>query len=128
MPIPQRRQTALIGITLVVTVAGIALTLPGGTSVRQALTPQLPMIVLTLGTVTGVWQLVTGIIAAVAHRRVDTEAAAALLLGASAICLSWAFLPPAPHVAPQLLPLIGSALFAAAAAALPHVARAWQER
>lgn len=123
MSIAPRRQAFVIGSVLAVTVAALALALPVGASARQAITPLLPVIVIVFGTLTGAWELVTGIIATVAHGSVDVSAAVALLLGVSAICMALAFLPPAPHMAPRLLPIIGAAIFAVAAAALQHRAR-----
>ena len=128
MRIAPRRQTALIGITLVIVTAGIALMLPAAASVRQAVVPRLPVIVIALAMVSGAWQLTTGVAKAIARGGFDAESAIALLLGASAICMAWAFLPSAPRMTPRLFPLLGSALFAAAAAALSHVERARHKR
>jgi hypothetical protein len=113
-----RRHSFVIASILVVTVASVALALPAAASVRQAIGPQLPLVVVVLGTLTGVWQLVTGVVAAVRNGGIGASAAVPLSLGVSACCMALAFLPPAPHSAPRLLPVFGAAFFAIAAAAL----------
>jgi hypothetical protein len=91
--------------------------------VRQTIGPQLPVVVIVLGTLAGVWQLVTGIVVAVGNGGASSSAAIPLSLGVSALLTALAFLPPAPHAAPRLLPVVGAALFAIVAAMLQRRAR-----
>lgn len=128
MSIASRRHTELIGITLVVTVAVLALALPAAAAVRQAVMQRLPLVVLVLGAIAGVWQLVAGIVSAVAHGRIGEKSSVSLLLGASAISMALAFLPASVHAAPRLLPLTGSALFAGLAALASYRQRARSQR
>jgi hypothetical protein len=124
MSTASRRHAALIGITLVIVVATLALALPAAAPVRAAVVPLLPTFVLVLGTIAGVWQLVAGIASAVANGGIGVAQSVPLLLGASAIAMVLAFLSPGPHSAPRLFPLVCSALLAAAAALISRVARA----
>jgi hypothetical protein len=118
-----RRQSIAIAIFFIVILASLALAVPAAASVRQTIGPQLPVVVIVLGTLAGVWQLVTGIVVAVGNGGVSSSAAIPLALGVSALLTALAFLPPAPHAAPRLLPVVGAALFAIVAAMLQRRAR-----
>ncbi len=112
-----------IAILLAVALASVALALPAAASVRLEIGPQLPIVVVVLGTLTGAWQLVSGIVAAMRNGGVGSAAAVPLSLGVSAICMALAFLPPTPNSAPRLLPSLGAAVFAVTAAVLQRRAR-----
>lgn len=118
-----RRQTLVVISILVITVASIALAFPAATTLRQAINPLLPIIVIVFGTLAGVWQLVTGIISAMANGGVGVVNAVALSLGVSALFMALAFLPSRLDAAPHLYAVVGAAIFAVAAAVLQRRAR-----
>jgi|SRR5665213_2548526 len=112
------RQTFVIGTTLAIVMASIALALPAGASMRHAISPQLPLIVLVSGTLIGAWQLVTGIIGAIANGGVRASDAVPLSLGVSALFMALACLPSDRDAVPHLYAVVGAAIFAVAAAVL----------
>jgi peptidoglycan/LPS O-acetylase OafA/YrhL len=121
-----RRSIAIV-ILLIVTAASLALATPWAAPVRHSIGPHLPTYVIVLATISGVWHLVSGIASAVAQHGARSSAVVTLLLSGSAICMALAFLPSASQRVPQLLPLIGAALLAVAAAALQRRARVRSE-
>lgn len=113
-----RRQTLVVISILVVTVASIALAFPAATALRQAINPLLPIIVIVFGTLAGAWQLVTGIIGAIANGGVRASDAVPLSLGVSALFMALACLPSGRDAVPHLYAVVGAAIFAVAAAVL----------
>jgi len=123
---PERRMlgTALM---LIVIFISVALATPWASDFRQSIRPQLPIFVVVLSTIAGVWQLGSGLVSALAGKRDRGPAAVSIAIGLSALCAALSFLPGARGTVPRLTPIVLGAFFAGAAVVLQRRAREHSE-
>jgi len=115
---PPERHALLVALMLITALASVAFAAPWAVNVRQSIRPQLSLFVVVLATITGVGQLVTGVVEGLGTRGGWSAAALPIALGTSAMCMALSFLPGAPGTVPRLFPILGAALFAVTAAVL----------
>lgn len=120
---PPERRSLLVALMLITAFASVAFAAPWAANVRQSIRPQLPLFVVVLAAITGVGQLVLGVVEGLGKRGGWSAAALPMALGISAMCMALSFLPGAPGTVPRLVPILGAALFAVAAAALQRRTR-----
>jgi hypothetical protein len=124
---PERR-SLFVALMLITALASVAVASPWAAHVRQSIRPQLPLFVVVLAALTGVAQLVTGVVEGLGSRGGWSAAALPIALGISAMCMALSFLPGAPGTVPRLFPILGAASFAVAAAVLQRRTRERSER
>jgi hypothetical protein len=120
---PPERRSLLVALMLITALASVAFAAPWAAHVRQSIRPQLPLFVVVLATITGVAQLVMGVVEGLGKRGGWSAAALPIVLGISAMCMALSFLPSAPGTVPRLLPILGAAFFAVTAAVLQRRTR-----
>lgn len=120
---PLERRSIGTALMLIVVVACLAFATPWAAGLRQAVRPQLPILVVVLSTLAGVWQLGAGLVEGFAARGRWGSAAVPIALGLSALCAALSFLPGPPGTVPRLIPILAAAFFALAAALLQRRAR-----
>lgn len=120
---PPERRSLFVALMLMAALASVAFAAPLAANVRQSIRPQLPLLVVVLATITGVGQLVTGVVEGLGKRGGWSAAALPIALGISATCMALSFLPGAPGTVPRLLPILCAAFFAVTAAVLQRRAR-----
>jgi len=113
---------------LITALASVAFAAPWAAHVRQSIRPQLPLFVVVLAALTGVAQLVTGVVEGLGKRGGWNAAALPTTLGISAMFMALSFLPGTPGTVPRLIPILGAVLFAVAAAVLQRRMRERSDR
>ncbi|MDQ2766201.1 MAG: hypothetical protein M3Y30_03495 [Gemmatimonadota bacterium] len=124
---PHPRRSVGTALMLIVIVASVAFATPWASGLRQALRPQLPIFVVVISTLTGVWQLGSGLVAGLAGGRRRRDAGVSIALGLSALCAALSFLPGPHGTVPRLIPILFAAAFAGAAAVLQRRAQEHSE-
>lgn len=117
------RRSLLVAPMLIIALASVAFAAPWAANVRQSIRPQLPLFVVVLATITGVGQLVMGVVEGLGKRGGWSAAALPIALGMSAMCMALAYVPAPPGTVPRLFPILGAALFAVTAAVLQRRTR-----
>jgi 4-amino-4-deoxy-L-arabinose transferase-like glycosyltransferase len=103
----------------IVAVLSVAYATPWAAPLRESARPMLPVAVVILGTVAGVWCLVTALLEGVSRKGGWNSAAVPLAFGMSSLCLALVHAPMGQvNGPPHDVPLVGAVLFAVIGLAL----------
>ena len=115
---PPERRARAGWLFVAVAILSVAYATPWAATFRRELRPTLPIIVVVLGTLTGVWYLVTAFSVGVAAGEGLRAAAAPLALGLSSLCMAFIFLPIGHERALHDIALAGAIVLALVGLAL----------
>lgn len=129
MPLTRPRGSVLVNVLMIViVVVSVGLASPWAAGVRAHFWPALPILVVVLGTLSGVAQVVHGLVTLLSARNGWRRSAFSLFFGASGLLLAVTFLPATSGSEPRSIPLWASAVCAILAAALQRREHVRSER
>lgn len=114
-------------LVLGIVVASLVFAMPWARPFGRSIAPELTRYAVIVATIVGLVHLVNAAVEGFGRRGGWNAAALPIVLGTSALLSAQAFLPAREESVPRLLPLIGAALFAIAAAVLQRRLREREE-
>ncbi|MEP7086943.1 MAG: hypothetical protein ABI884_06375 [Gemmatimonadota bacterium] len=98
---------------MIVAILSVAYATPWAAPLRESARPLLPVVVVILGTISGVWYLVTALLEGVSRKGGWNAAALSLAFGLSSLCMALIHVPLGQVGGPPHdVPLVGAVVFA----------------